>query len=75
MSERRSTYYFDKWEDYDEATSHLYRAMSSDYRNDDCIYNYGRWGDSWRIDLYSECSDPALAASIIKEHGGKYYDM
>lgn len=76
MSERRSTYVFDRSDDYEEARDHLYHAMYSDYSNSDCIYFYGSWGaDCWRIDIYSDCSDPAAVASIIREHRGKYYSM
>ena len=75
MSERRSTYVFERYEDFEEAKDHLYHAMRSDYGDDDCLYIYGWWGDCYRIDIYSDCSDPALAASIIREHRGKYYSM
>lgn len=72
MAEKRSTYYFESFDDYDNAKSHLYDSMRSDYG--DSIYDYGSWGDNcWRIDIYSNCSDAPLAANIMREHGGKYY--
>lgn len=74
MSEKRSTYFFSNREDYDEARDHLYRLMYSDYNDSDKIYFYGSWGSEYRIDIYSDCSDPVKVASIIKEHGGKFYD-
>ena len=76
MSERISTYGFDRYEDYDEAKSHLYEMMPRDYRDSDCIYDYGSWGcDCWRIDIYSDCSDPQRVASICREHRGKWYQV
>ena len=73
MSERLSTYCFDRYDDYQEAKDHLYEMMSSDYYNSDAIYDYGSWGsDCWRIDIYSECSDPERAARIFREHRGKW---
>ncbi len=75
MATRRSTYVFKTEEDYNDAKNHIYRNMSSDYYDSDKIYFYGSWGEEYRIDIYSECSDPSAAASIFREHRGKYYDM
>jgi len=83
MSTRRSTYVFPTEEDYNDAKDHVYREMSNDYYDSDKIYFYGYWGscskfdwDScYRIDIYSECSDASEAASIFREHRGRYYDM
>lgn len=76
MAERRSTYVFDREQDYEDARNHLWREMYSDYNDYNCIYFYGSWGsDCWRIDIYSNCSDAPCVADIIREHRGKYYDM
>ena len=76
MAERRSTYVFDREDDYEDARDHLYRAMYSDYNDSDCVYFYGSWGsDCWRSDIYSDCSDAPRVADILREHRGKYYDM
>ena len=48
--------------------------MYSDYYDSSRIYFYGSWRDCYKIEIWSDCSDPIKAASIIKEHGGKYYD-
>ena len=72
MAERRSVYVFKTESDYDEARDHLYRAMSHDYYNSDCLYFYGRWGEEWRIDIFSDCSDAPKAADIMREHRGSY---
>lgn len=70
MAEKRSTYYFDKYEDYEEAKSHIYEAMPSDYN--DSIYFESSGSDYW-VEIWSNCSDAPLAADIIREHRGKYY--
>ena len=83
MADRRSTYVFNKAEDYEDARNHLYREMNSDYNDSNCIYFYGWWGscsrfdwDScYRIDIYSNCSDAPRVANILREHCGRYYDM
>ena len=38
MADRRSTYVFDREQDYEDAKNHLYHEMYSDYNNSDCIY-------------------------------------
>lgn len=72
MATLRSTYVFKSEEDYNDAKEHIYRNMSSDYYDSNKIYFYGSYGSYYRIDIYSECSDPSLAASIIREHRGRY---
>ena len=76
MADRRSTYVFDREQDYEDAKNHLYHEMYSDYNDSGCIDFYGSWGsDCWRIDIYSDCSDAPHVADILREHRGKYYDM
>lgn len=83
MSTRRSTYLFPTENDYNDARDHIYREMYADY-NDSCkLYFYGNWGSCskfdwdvcYRVDIYSDCTDPERAASIFREHRGRYYDM
>lgn len=73
MATRRSTYVLRTEEDFQDVKDHLYREMYGDYYDSSKIYFYGRWGDCYKIEIWSDCSDPIKAASIIKEHGGKYY--
>lgn len=83
MADRRSTYLFEREQDYNDAKDHLYREMYQDYYDSSCIDFYGHygsisrfdWSDSYRIDIYSNCSDAAKVADIIREHRGRYYDM
>ena len=83
MAERRSTYVIEKEDDYNDARDHLYREMYHDYYDSNCLYFYGSygsisrfdWNSSYRIDIYSDCSDASKAADIIREHRGRYYDM
>lgn len=83
MADRRSTYLFEKEQDYNDVRDHLYREMYSDYNNSNCVYFYGYWGSCskfdwdtcYRIDIYSDCSDAVRVADIIREHRGRYYDM
>ncbi|MBQ3605667.1 MAG: hypothetical protein II990_05375 [Muribaculaceae bacterium] len=83
MATRRSTYLFRSESDYNDLKDHIYRVMYSDYNDSDKIYFYGYWGscskfdwdECYRIDIYSDCSDVELAVSLIREHGGRYYDM
>lgn len=82
MATRRSSYVFPTEQDYDDARDHLYREMFSDYYDNDKLYFTGYWGSCYRFDweqcykieIWSDCSDPIKAASIIKEHGGRYYE-
>ena len=82
MAERRSTYLFPSETLYNEVRDHLYRQMYSDYNDSSKVYfagHYGscskfNWDDSYRIDIYSDCSDPAKVADIFREHGGRYYE-
>lgn len=82
MATKRSTYVFKNEEDFQDAKNHLYRELYHDYNDSDKLYFYGYWGschrfdweDCYKIEIWSDCSNPILAASIIKEHGGRYYD-
>lgn len=82
MSTRRSTYLFQTEQDYEDARNHLYREMYSDYSSSDKIWFRGYdgycsrfdWEKSWRIEIWSDCSDSIKAADIIREHRGRYYD-
>ncbi len=82
MATRRSTYVLRTEEDFQDVKDHLYREMSSDCNDSNKIYFCGfggscsrfDWDQCYKIEIWSDCSDPIKAASIIKEHGGKYYD-
>ena len=74
MAERRSTYLFEKEQDYLDAKDHLERAMPYDCNYTDKIECRGYWGSCYRMQIWSECSDPIKAADIIREHRGRYYD-
>lgn len=82
MASRRSTYVVRREEDYEDIKNHIYREMYHDYNDSNKIYFYGYWGSCsqfdwdtcYKIEIWSDCSDPELAASIIREHGGRYYD-
>ena len=82
MATRRSSYVFQTEQDYEDAKSHFYREMYSDYCDS---YKLKFWGDygycsrfdwerCWKIEIWSDCSDTMKAASIIREHGGRYYE-
>jgi len=68
---RRSLYYFDTWEDYDEAGTHISQKMPGEYNNG--VYFESIGGSTFKAEIYDNCSNPQLAASLIKEHGGKFY--
>ncbi len=68
---RRSLYYFDNYEDYDEAGTHIAQKMPGEYNNG--VYFESMGGSTYKAEIYDNCSDPGLAASIIREHGGKFY--
>lgn len=82
MAERRSTYLFEKEQDYLDAKDHLERTMPYDCNYTDKIECRGYWGscsrfdwsECYRMQIWSECSDPIKAADIIREHRGRYYD-
>lgn len=82
MATKRSTYLFSNEEDFNQAKDHLYRLMYDDYSDSDKIYFYGWWGscsefnwdECYRIDIYSDCTNPEFAASIFREHRGRFYD-
>lgn len=77
----RSTYVFPTEEDYNDAREHIYKQMYRDYYDSDKLYFQGYrgscsrfdWDDSWWIRIEDDCSDPELAASIFREHRGRYY--
>ena len=68
---RRSLYYFDRWEDYDAAGSHICQKLPGEYNNG--VYFEASGGDTFKAEIYDNCSNPILAASIIREHGGQFY--
>lgn len=82
MATKRSTYLFSNENDFNEAKDHIYRLMYNDYWDSCKIDFYGWWGscsqfdwpECYRIDIYDGCSDPEKAASIFREHRGRYYD-
>lgn len=82
MATRRSTYLFQTEQDYEDAKNHIYREMYSDYNDSDKIWFRGSdgrcwrfdWENSYRVEIWSDCSDPVKAASILREHCGRYYD-
>ena len=78
MADIRSTYLFEKEDDYNEAVSHLRREMYDDYykSNSSCLnfWGYTSTNSAYRIDILTDCSDAPRAADIIREHRGKYYD-
>lgn len=82
MATRRSTYVVRREEDYEDIKNHIYREMYYDYADSNKVYFYGYWGTCsrfdwdtcYKIEIWSDCSDPELVASIIREHGGRYYD-
>jgi hypothetical protein len=82
MAEKRSTYVFENESDYNDVRNHIYSQMSYDYNDSNKINFHGYWGSCskfgwdqcYRIDIYSDCTDPAKAASIFKEHSGKFYE-
>ncbi|MEE0974876.1 MAG: hypothetical protein UH853_04095 [Muribaculaceae bacterium] len=82
MAYKRSTYVFPTEEAYENARNHIYNLMYNDYNDSDKIYWYGYWGSCskfdwdqcYRADIYSDCDDPEKAASIFREHGGRFYE-
>lgn len=77
MADIRSTYLFEREEDYNDAVKHLYHDMQEDcYRSNSscfCFWGYTSAYSAYRIDILSDCSDAPRAADIIREHRGKYY--
>lgn len=77
MADIRSTYLFEREDDYNEAVSHLRRDMYDDYykSNSSCLYFWGytSTNSAYRIDILTDCSNAPLAADIIREHRGRYY--
>lgn len=63
----RSIYVFDKSDDFEEAKDALSYHLGS-YSS----YNWDYYSSNYEIYIYDECSDIIKAASICKEHGGKY---
>lgn len=82
MANKRSTYLFSNEGDFQRAKDHIYRMMHDDYDDPNKIYFYGYWGacsdlewpKCYRVDIYSNCTNPELAASIFREHRGRFYD-
>jgi hypothetical protein len=68
---RRSIYYFDNYEDYDAAGTHISQKMPGNYNNG--VYFESMGGDTYKAEIWDNCDDPILAASIIREHGGSFY--
>jgi hypothetical protein len=67
MAELRSTYVFDRDEDFENVKDALSYHLGG--------YSSSTWDyySSYReIYIYEDCSDITRAASICKEHGGKY---
>lgn len=77
MADIRSTYLFDREDDYNDAYNHLYREIPDDsYRsNSSCLHFWGytSTNSAYRIDILTDCSDAPRATDIIREHRGKYY--
>jgi hypothetical protein len=78
MADVRSTYLFEREDDYNDAVSHLRREMYDDYSKSNsggfCFWGYTSGNSAYRIDILTDCSDAPKAADIIREHRGKYYD-
>ena len=72
MAERRSTYVFEREDDYEDAKNHLYDKMSSDSYDSDKIYFEELYFGMYEISIMDECSDPEKVASICREHRGAY---
>lgn len=63
----RSIYVFDNEEDFEAAKSAL------DYHFGGFSESTGVYWNAWKeISIYDECPDIYKAASICREHGGKY---
>ena len=63
----RSIYVFEKEADFEEVKDALYYHFGS--------YSSSTWdyySSNYEIYLYDDCPDIPKAASICKEHGGKY---
>lgn len=81
MNMARSIYLFPTEMDYKNACDHIYKEMSGDYYDSNKIYFRDYWGSCsrfdweqcWRIDIEHNCSNPELAASICREHRGRFY--
>lgn len=68
MAELRSIYEFEKKEEFENAVEGLKYHIGGYSANSTWDY----FPASNQIYIYDECSDIAKAASICKEHGGKY---
>ena len=67
MADIRSIYVFDKNQDFEDAKDALtYHIGNYYYSNWDYKPSYNE------IYIYEDCPDITKAASICKEHGGKY---
>ena len=77
----RSTYVFPTEEDYNDVKEHIYQKMRDDYYDTNKIWFRDYWGtcsrfdweQCWRICIEDDCTNPELAASIFREHRGRYY--
>jgi len=77
----RSTYVFPTEEDYNDARDHIYQTMRDDYYDNNKIWFRDYWGSCsrfdwdrcWRICIEDDCTNPELAASIFREHRGRFY--
>lgn len=69
---RRSLYYFDTGEDYDAAGTHISQLLPGEYNNG--VYFESIGGETFKAEIWGNCSDPRRAASIIQKHGGKFYN-
>ena len=72
MADRRSTYVFSSEEYYEEAKEHLRKKMSSDTYDSDKLNFEGWYCGNYEISIMDECTDPEMAASICREHRGRY---
>ena len=72
MATRRSTYFFSSEQDYENAKNDLHDKMYQDYQSPDKLYFEGWYGGEYVISIMEYCSNPELAASIMRDHGGAY---
>ncbi len=78
----RSTYVFQREDEFEEAKNHFYNLMRDDYYDSNKLYFYGYWGSCsrfgweqcYKIEIGDDCTDSVKAASIIREHGGRFYE-
>jgi hypothetical protein len=73
MATKLAGYLFHSDDAYEAAKGILYNQMYSDCNNPDKIYFYDNYGSDHLIEIYSECSDTALAEEICNANGGESY--